>query len=801
MTADNISRRVHYPRFPKGIGNALSTFFVLLLSLSACLPDVRIESPIPPTEKSTVVPTLATQPLRTPMPYPPRPASPPANGIGLAQNVLQNPGFEDDFNGWWYGGDPAGVTTEIDTTLAHSGTKSLRIRFDGSENVDYYQVGQDVPVGPETTYLLQAYMRVDGVRAYGGVSLLVQDARGWDYLGYSTPDMYTTQDWTRVSTIAFTTPSETSALTIMVARSNRDWNSPISGTVWLDDVSLLRLPPQISPASLTLLAGQAQTVAAISGATAVTWTSSNPAVATVEKSNTRQAQVRAISAGDANITVTDNDGEMGVLALKVIDQSTIIVNAGNVLRPVPEAMFGNNLDYVNGFPWTVWGDASPAYIADVAELGMTSLRFPGGTEANSYDFSLGKGWIDWTGASQQYNMTGYTTDDFIQFLRETGIPGAMITANVYKSGNKDWPEDNWISCQVAADWVNYTNRVLDYYVGYWELGNEIFYNGEIPWGEPQVPGLTQALYLQKIHDCSSAMKAVDSKIKIGASLQLPEGQGGAEEWWDLPILQTRSDDLDFLVVHPYILAEDGYLEAGRIMDSTATNIFSRIWATHPIINLRQWIDTYAPARADSIEIQASEWSVYMHDVLTDGYDTLLNAVLNTDFFWDMVLEGADGANIWDLYMTLGPEGEEVYKFAQYYMLWMNRHRSGKWLVESPVTSPTYSGNPYGSDEYALMKFGTVDGVPYLSAYATLSEDGSRLYLIVTNKSADGQTTTIHLNGFTPQSQASVWQMTSANWSDTGLIPATSTIQNAASGLTYTFPARSVTSFVFEVQPR
>jgi hypothetical protein len=82
----------------------------------------------------------------------------------------------------------------------------------------------------------------------------------------------------------------------------------------------------------------------------------------------------------------------------------------------------------------------------------------------------------------------------------------------------------------------------------------------------------------------------------------------------------------------------------------------------------------------------------------------------------------------------------------------------------------------------------------------LNDDKSRLYLIITNKSGELQPAIINLDGFTPQSRASVWQMTSARWDDTGMQPVTSMITNGTSTFTYTFPARSVTSFIFEVQP-
>jgi hypothetical protein len=695
------------------LGAIIGTLCSLSLTCSMATPS------LPST--STTIPTSTHPPLLTPTLYHPASTSTPVDRAAPSDNLLLNPGFEDDFDGWDHSEDPPGATTEIDTAVAHSGSKSLRITFDGSEDVDYWHVGQEVSVEPNATYLLQGYLQVSNIRAYHSICLVVTDGRGWEYLGYTTADLYTTQDWTLVSTIAFTTLTDTQIVYVSVGRGGMGGSFPISGTVWVDDVSLVRLPPQIAPSVLTLRVGDAQDVVASSGAAPFAWASSDPSVATVESTgDTTQAHVTAMTPGEASITTVDDDGRTGVLTLTVINQSTITVNASHVLREVPEAMFGNNLDYTNSYPWTVWGNASPAFTADVAELDVTSMRFPGGTDSNYYDFSLGKGWINWIGGSEQYNMVGYNTDDFIQFLQDTGVPNAMITANVYKSGRKDWPGDNWISAQVAADWVEYVNHQSGFYVEYWELGNEIFYNGQMPWDtDPQVPGLTPELYLQKIHEWSQAMKAVDPTIKIGVALQLPE-KGDAGEWWDLPIIQERADDFDFVVVHPYVMVETSYLEDGNIVDSTATNVYAWIWATHPIADLRQWINTFAPARANAIEIQASEWDVYMHDILPDGYDTLLSAVLNTDLLWDMVQEGADGANNWSLDMTLGADGEGTYRFAQYYMLWMNRHRSGRWLVESQVTSPTYTGTPYGNDEYALRSYGTVDGVPYLSAYATLA---------------------------------------------------------------------------------
>jgi alpha-L-arabinofuranosidase len=780
---------------------------VLVLVTTSCISSV----PPPATPKLSTAITVVPQ---TPSPAysPPSVCSP-----KLSENLLLNSGFENDFDGWYDLGDPPGATAQIDATVAHTGTKSLRITFDGSADVAYWHIGQEVPVEPNTTYSLQGYLRVEDIRAFSSIRLAVQDGResGWEKLYESTTDLYATQDWTPVS-LTFTTLADTGAVIVLATRSGMEGRFPISGTAWVDDVALVRLPPLVTPGTLTMHVGDTQGVSVGNGAAPYVWTSSDPRLVVVRSSeNTLQAQVKAQAAGSVKINAVDAEGRAACLALTVIDQNVITIQADHILREVPEAMFGNNVQYYftsQHIPdWPTWDRviADPIFLADVAELGMTSLRFPGGMESNYYDFSLEKGYVSWMGGSEQYNVAGgITTKQFIQFLRDTGIPNAMITANVYKSGNKLWPGDNWISPNVAADWVEYTNHTLGFYVKYWELGNEVTASDEFPWAGDvqeqglQVPGLRRDMYIQKIQEWSQVMKAVDPTIKIGAvALETPRG-GGIAEWWTLPILQDRANDIDFLIIHPYVNVGP-YLEGGGITDHTVTDIYAWIWATNPVARLRHWIDSFAPDRASAIGIQASEWSIYTAETVPKGNDSLLNVVESTDLLWDMVQEGMDGANLFLLCdgndATLEPVSGGR-KYAQYYMLWMNRRRSGKWLVESLVISPTYSAGPFGN-RTTMDYMEAVDGVPYLSAYATLSEDQSRLYLIVTNKSGESQSTVIDLNNFTPQSQASVWQMTSANWGDANIQPVISMIANAAPTFPYTFPARSVTSFVFDAHPR
>ena len=713
----------------------------------------------------------------------PSAAAPSGTWSSPQDNLLANPGFEGGLAGWAHGPDPVGAVAAIDDTVACTGSRSLRVAFDGSTDVNYWHVGQSVPVEANTTYRLAGYLRVTGIMAYNGVRLEVQDSRGYTYFTSHTTDMYPTQGWTLVS-VDFTTPPDTTALNMMVRRVGTDGSHPVKGTAWVDDVSLVRLPPHIAPGVLTMRTGTTQQVSIVGGNAPYTWRSSDPAVASVASaSDPAVAQVKALAVGSVQISAVDGTGKTAVLALTAVDKDVITIDASHVLREVPDAMFGSNIEY----NWSNDGLLSdPRFISDVSDLGVTVLRYPGGTSANYYDFSAGKGYVDWVGGSGQYNSSGITTDQYIQFMKDAHIHAGMITANVYKSGYKNWPGNNWISSRVAGDWVKHTNAA-GFHIEYWELGNEVFSNDELGDADSQVPGLTRDLYIAKVHEWSKAMKAVDPTIKVGIVVWGPD-RGRWNEWWNSPLMTQCAADIDFVSYHDYVSAEP-YLSNKGIVDSTALNVYAQIWARHPISDLRAQLDAAAPARSAHIGIQASEWGVLAFPSVPDMSDTLMTAVLDTDQLWDMVQEGADGAAIWDLYEPPFPSLEGTpggRKYAQYNMMWMNRNRSGKWLVESQVSAPTYTS-------------GDVDGVPSVSAYATLSADRSKLYVIVTNKSADPQTTNIDLGGFSPRAQASTWQMTSTNWSDTGIAPQVSTITNAAPAFDYTSPARSVTSFVFDAR--
>jgi tetratricopeptide (TPR) repeat protein len=137
----------------------------------------------------------------------------------------------------------AGVEYDFDSTVAHSGARSLRISFSGLSNISFSQVMQFVPVQPRTHYRLSAYIRTESLTTDSGIRIGVFHPGG-----AGTPDAFSdnpnrSQPWT-LTEVEFTTGPETGVIEIHLLRfpSTRLENK-IRGVAWVDDVTLVPAPP------------------------------------------------------------------------------------------------------------------------------------------------------------------------------------------------------------------------------------------------------------------------------------------------------------------------------------------------------------------------------------------------------------------------------------------------------------------------------------------------------------------------------------------------------------------------------
>lgn len=129
------------------------------------------------------------------------------------------------------------VQAAVDHTGAFAGKGCIRVDFLGGENVDYRGVHELAPVQPGQ-WILSGYIRTDQLTTDQGVSLHAIDIRNGPALDAWSQEVTGTQPWTKVE-VRFTVRPETDVIRVdLVRRQSLHFDNQISGTAWLDAVTL-----------------------------------------------------------------------------------------------------------------------------------------------------------------------------------------------------------------------------------------------------------------------------------------------------------------------------------------------------------------------------------------------------------------------------------------------------------------------------------------------------------------------------------------------------------------------------------
>jgi tetratricopeptide (TPR) repeat protein len=155
-------------------------------------------------------------------------------------NLVTNGGFEKEAvlgGGFdWRIRPVKGGEITLDRSTSFEGEQSLRIQFNGEENVDFQHVDQIVAWRPDTDYTLAVRLRTKGITTKSGVKMEVLGIGTNFYKG--TDSFIGDHDWQEI-TLSFRTPPGTQGGLVRIRREKTDkFDRFISGTVWIDSVSL-----------------------------------------------------------------------------------------------------------------------------------------------------------------------------------------------------------------------------------------------------------------------------------------------------------------------------------------------------------------------------------------------------------------------------------------------------------------------------------------------------------------------------------------------------------------------------------
>ncbi len=166
-------------------------------------------------------------------------SSPPAY---TGNSLVYNGGFEKDISGGGFGWrqiETKGADFDFDTDVKHSGVRSARLIFDGTENLSYQGLTQEVLVSPNTHYRFQGFIRTDQISTESGMRFEIVDPKDQAHLDVLTPNETGTLPWT-LEQSDFTTGPQTHLIQIrLVRKPSERLDNDLRGTVWIDDVSVV----------------------------------------------------------------------------------------------------------------------------------------------------------------------------------------------------------------------------------------------------------------------------------------------------------------------------------------------------------------------------------------------------------------------------------------------------------------------------------------------------------------------------------------------------------------------------------
>lgn len=131
-----------------------------------------------------------------------------------------------------------GVVVSVDGSGSRDGSHSLRIQFDGKNNIDYSHIFQYVPVKPNAKYRFSGYMRAQAITTDSGPRVQLVDAYDPGKMSLETDNLVSSVDWASQQ-LQFRTGPETRLLVLRVARPpSRKFDNQIAGTVWVGHLTL-----------------------------------------------------------------------------------------------------------------------------------------------------------------------------------------------------------------------------------------------------------------------------------------------------------------------------------------------------------------------------------------------------------------------------------------------------------------------------------------------------------------------------------------------------------------------------------
>ena len=398
------------------------------------------------------------------------------------------------------------------------------------------------------------------------------------------------------------------------------------------------------------------------------------------------------------------------------------------------------------------------------ELGVSTVRYPGGNFVSGYRWEDGVGPVDerpsrldlaWH--SMEPNTIG--TDEFMTWAAKAGVE-PMMAVNLGTRGVEE-ALDLLEYCNVPAGSAMAERRRANgaedpYRVAMWCLGNEM----DGPW---QIGHKTAAEYGRLAAETARAMRLMDPNLELvvcgSSSSDMPTfGE------WERVVLTETYEHVDYISAHAYYWEEEGDLDSflassvdmdGFIEDVVATADQVRAAGRHSKrinISFDEW-NVWYQKRAESKPPTGDDWPVA--PVLLEDRYTVADAVVVGSLLISLLrhTDRVHAASIAQLVNVIAPimtePGGRIWKQTIFHPFAQAANLAKGSVLRPVIASPTYETARFG--EVAL-----IDGV------ATYDDETGEIVVFAVNRS---QTDTLTLEVDVRNGAVEVVEVTSYAHSD------------------------------------
>jgi alpha-N-arabinofuranosidase len=273
----------------------------------------------------------------------------------------------------------------------------------------------------------------------------------------------------------------------------------------------------------------------------------------------------------------------------------------------------------------------PVVASRIRTAGLRTLAFNGGGVSDLYHWADGSLSHDPDAAHHPYDYYSlkpqFSFDQFESVAKRAGA-GTFVHVN-YGTG----------TAAEAAGWVRYANKIKNYRVRDWEVGEEVYLNGYLPDLniEPDAHAdKSPEAYARNVVEYSRAMKAVDPTIRVGVGLLVSGPGPSVYRDWNETVLRIAGPAIDFVDLHWYPSTFVGSDQATLLGSADAIPTIMQ--------DVRATVDQLAGPR---VAITIGE----TNSAITGGPDQIapFNALFLAEHALTMLENEADSVDVWALH--------------------------------------------------------------------------------------------------------------------------------------------------------